>query len=178
MDDQLNDSNKQLKDSQTSKQNIDDSINQLLNSFPKLREKIRSIADERNHIKKELESKQHECQLLIEMRGILVEKDKQNSAYNKLLEEKISETREKIKELEGKLKNVEAELQAAQQRARTQQAELSNLRAQLKKKHEEVKNLQSEKETMVSSCNTARQEVSKLVQLTVTLSSDKGKMEV
>ena len=80
MDDQLKDSNKQLSDSHNSKQCVDDSINQLLNSFPKLREKIRSIADERNNIKKELKSKQHECQLLIEMRGILVEKDKQNSS--------------------------------------------------------------------------------------------------
>ena len=114
MDDQLKDCNKQLKDSKTSNQNIDNSINQLLNSFPKLREKIRCIADERNNIKKELESKQHECQLLTEMRDILVDKDKQNSAYNKLLEEKISETREKIKELEGKLQSVEAELQSAQ----------------------------------------------------------------
>ena len=178
MDDQLKDSNKQLKDSQTSKQNVDDSINLLLNSFPKLRENIRSIADERNNIKKELKSKQHECQLLIEMRGILVEKDKQSSAYNKLLQEKITETREKIKELEGKLQRKETELQSAQQRARIQQAELSDLRAQLKIKHEEVKNLQSEKENMVSSCNSAREEVSTLIQLTVTLSSDKGRMEV
>ena len=116
--------------------------------------------------------------MLIEMRGILVEKDKQSSAYNKLLEEKIAETRGKIKELEGKLQRKETELQSAQQRARTQQAELSDLRAQLKIKHEEVKNLQSEKENMVSSCNSAREEVSTLIQLTVTLSSDKGRMEV
>ena len=178
IDDQLKESDRQLSDSQTSKQSINDSLNQLLINIPKLREKIRSIADERNSIKKELEFKEHECQWLTEMRDMSKEKDKQNSAYNKLLEEKISETREKIKELEGKLQNVEAELQAAKQRAREQQEELSDLRAQLKKKHEEVKNLQSEKETMVSSCNTARQEVSKLVQLTVTLSSDKGEMEV
>ena len=178
MDDQLKDSNKQLSESRKLKQSIDDSMNQLLNSFPNLREKIRSIADERNSIKKELESKQHECQLLIEMRGILVEKDKQNSAYNKLLEEKISETREKIKELEGKLRNVEAELQAAQQRVRTQQEQLSDLRAQLKRKHDDMQKLQSANENLTSSCNSAREKVSELVELTLTLSSDKRKIEV
>ena len=102
MDDQLKDSNKQLNDSQNSKQNIDDSINQLLNSFPNLREKIRSIADERNSIKKELESKQRECQLLTEMRDMIKEKD---SAYNKLLEEKITKKQKKIKKLKEELEN-------------------------------------------------------------------------
>ena len=41
-----------------------------------------------------------------------------------------------------------------------------------------MKDLQSENEKLASSCNSAREQVSKLVQLTVTLSSDKGKMEV
>ena len=73
---------------------------------------------------------------------------------------------------------MEAELRAAQQRARAQQIELSDVRAQLKKRHEEVKNLLSENEKLASFCNSAREQVSTLIQLTVTLSSDKEKLEV
>ena len=193
MDDQLKDSNQRLHDSQKSKQNIDDDMNQLLDNFSELRKKIGHITHERDRIKKELESKQRECQLLIEMRCMIVEKDKQlqqkDSAYNKLLEEKhqkdlellqekITKKQEKIEELERKLQKKESELQIAQQIVKAQQAELSQFRAQLKKKHEEMKDLQSENEKLASSCNSAREQVSKLVQLTVTLSSDKGKMEV
>ena len=193
MDDQLKDSNQRLHDSQKSKQNIDDDMNQLLDNFSELRKKIGNITHERDSIRKELESKQCECQLLIEMRCMIVEKDKQlqqkDSAYNKLLEEKhqkdlellqekITKKQEKIEELERKLQKKESELQIAQQIVKAQQAELSQFRAQLKKKHEEMKNLQSENEKLASSCNSAREQVSKLVQLTVALSSDKGKMEV
>ena len=175
MDDQLKDSNKQLSDSHNTKQSIYGSINQLLNSFPKLREKIRSIADEKNKITKELESKQHEFQLLTEMCDMIKEKD---SAYKKLLEEKIIKKRKKIKKLKEELQRKESELQSAQQRAKTQQAELSVLQVQLKKKHDHMKNLQSENQKLASSCNSAREEVSTLIQLMATLSSDKGKMEV
>ena len=175
MDDQLKDSNKELSESQKSKQSIDDSMNQLLNSFPKLREKIRSIADERNCIKKELESKQRECQLLTEMCDMIKGKD---SAYKKLLEEKITKKQKKIKKLKEDLERKESELQAAQQRARAQQEELSDLRAQLKRKHDDMQKLQSANENLTSSCNSAREKVSELVELTLTLSSDKRKIEV
>ena len=175
MDDQLKVSNKQLSDCHNSKQCVDDSINQLLNSFPKLREKIQSNANERNSIKKELESKQRECQLLTEMCNMIKGKD---SAYKKLLEEKIIKKQQKIKKLKEELERKESELQAAQQRARAQQEELSDLRAQLKRKHDDMKDLQSEKEKLASSCNSAREKVSELVQLTLTLSSDKRKIEV
>ena len=174
MDDQLKDSNQQLSESQKLKQSVDSSMNQLLNSFPNLREKIRSNADERNCIKKELESKQRECQLLTEMCDMM-EKD---SASEKLLEEKITKKLKKIKKLKVELERKESELQAAQQRARAQQEELSDLQAQLKRKHDDMQMLQSANENLTSSCNSARQEVSKLVELTLILSSDKRKIEV
>ena len=171
MDDRLKDANQCLSDTKKSKQSVDHSINQIFNGFTEVRNRIQSIADQRNSIRKELEFKQRECQWLTEMHDMSKEKDK-------LLEEKIIKKQKKIKKLKEELQKKESELQAAQQEARTKQAELSQLRAQLKKKHDDMKNLQSEKEKLASSCNFARQQVSDLVQLTVTLSSDKGKMEV
>ena len=171
MDDQLKDANQRLSHSEKSKQSVDDSINKLLNSFTKVRQRIQSIADQRNSIRKKLELEQRECQWLTEMYDKSEEKDK-------LLEEKITKKQREIKKLKEELQKKEPELQAAQQEARTQQAELSQLQAQLKKKHDDVKDLQSENERLASSSNSARKRVSELVQLTVTLSSDKRKMEV
>ena len=171
MDDQLKDANQQLSDSEKSKQSVDDSINQLLNNFTEVHQRIQSIADQRNSIRKELEFKQRECQWLTKMYDKSEEKDK-------LLEEKITKKQKKIKKLKEELQKKESELQAAQQEARTQQADLSQLQVQLKKKHDDVKDLQSENKRLASSCNSARKQVSELVQLTVTLSSDKRKMEV
>ena len=171
MDDRLKDANQRLSDTEKSKQSVDDRIDQLLNGFTEVRKRIQSIADQRNSIRKELDFKQRECQWLTKMHDMSKEKDK-------LIEEKISKKQKKIRKLKEELQRKESELQAAQQEARTQQAELSQLRAQLKKKHDDVKNLQSENEKLASSCNSAREQVSDLVQLTVTLSSDKGKMEV
>ena len=153
------------------KKSVDNSINQLLNNFTEVRQRIQSIADQRNSIRKELAFKQRECQWLTKMYDESEEKDK-------LLEEKITKKQKKIKKLKEELQKKEPELQAAQQEARTQQAELSQLQAQLKKKHDDVKDLQSENKRLASSCNSAREQVSELVQLTVTLSSDKRKMEV
>ena len=189
MDEQLKGSNQRLRESQEAKQTIDDSINQLLSSFPRLYENVQTIADDKNSLRKELESKERECQLLIEMCDTIKAKDQQALAYNKLLEEKhqkdlelleekIIKKRKKIKKLKEELQRKDSELQAAQQEARTQQAELSDLRAQLKKKHHDMKNLQSKNEKLACSCNSAREQVSDLVQFTLTLSSDKGKMEV
>ena len=182
MDEQLKDSNQQLINSQTSKQKIEDSINQLLSTFPRLHENVQTIADDKNSLKRELEFKERECRLLIEMRDTIKAKHKlleeKHQKDLELLEEKITKKRKKIKKLKEELEKKESELQAALQEARTQQAELSQLQAQLKKKHEDMKNLQSENEKLASSCNSAREQVSDLVQLTVTLSSDKGKVEV
>ena len=181
MDEQLKDSNQQLIESQKSKQKIHDTINQLLNSVPKLYENVQTIADDKDSLRKELESKERECQLLTEMRDTIKAKEKLEEKHQKdleLLEEKIIKKRKKIKKLKEELQRKESELQAAQQEARTQQAELSDLRAQLKKKHHDMKSLQSENKKLASSCNSAREQVSDLVQLTLTLSSDKGKMEV
>ena len=181
MDEQLKDSNQQLINSQTSKQKIDDSINQLLNTFPRLYENVETIADDKKTLKKELEFKERECQLLIEMHDTIKAKHKLEEKHQKdleLLKEKIIKKRKKIKNLKEELEKKESELQAVLQEARTQQAELSQLQAQLKKKHDDMKNLQSENEKLASSCNSAREQVSDLVQLTVTLSSDKGRVEV
>ena len=179
MDEQLKDSNQQLINSQTSKQKIEDSINQLLSTFPRLYENVQTIANDKNTLRKELEFKECECQLLIEMHDTIKAKRKLEEKHQKdleMLEEKITKKQKKIKKLKKELQKKESELQAALQEARTQQAELSQLQAQLKKKHDDMKNLQSENEKLASSCNSAREQVSDLVQLTV--SSDKGKMEV
>ena len=182
MDEQLKDSNQQLIESQKSKLKIHDSINQLLSTFPRLYENVQTSADETNSLRKELESKERECQLLIEMRDTIKAKhnllEERHQKDLELLGEKIIKKRKKIKKLKEELQKKESELQSAQQEARTQQAELSDLQAQLRRKHDDMMNLQSENEKLASSCNTAREQVSDLVQLTVTLSSDKGKMGV
>ena len=76
MDEQLKDSNQQLINSQKSKQRIDDSINQLLSTFPRLYENVQTIADDKNSLRKELESEERECRLLIEMRDTITIKAK------------------------------------------------------------------------------------------------------
>ena len=182
MDEQLKDSNQQLIESQKSKHKIHDSINQLLTSFPKLYENVQTIADDKISLRKELESKERECQLLMEMRDTIKAKykllEEKHQKDLELLEEKIIKKRKKIKKLKEELQRKESELQAAQQEARTQQAELTHLQTQLRRKHDDMKNLQSENKKLASSCNSARERVSDLIQLTVTLSSDKRKMEV
>ena len=199
VDVEMTDTKKRLKDSQQSRASIDENINKILCSISKLRDKVQVIAHERNITREKLESKQRECQLLSEMRDMLAgsmqdskkqhqwfrkkdqEKDRQlqeKEAYRMLLEEKIAKKKKKIEMLEEKLQQKDSELRSAQQEARSLDEKLFQARVELEKKHEEVKQLQKENEELACSYNIEKEQVSKLVQIAVTLTADKEKVEV
>ena len=161
---------------------------------------MESIVHERNITKEKLQSKQQKHQLLSEMRDVLTEsmqerqkqhqwfwkkdqeKDRQlqekEVAYRMLMEEKIAKKRKKIERLEEELRQKDSELQSAQQEARSLDKKLSQARVELEKKHEELKRLQKENEKLACSCNIEKEQVSKLVQVTVALTADKKIIEV
>jgi len=193
---QMTDTRKQLKDSQQSKASIDENVNKILCSISKLRDNVQAIAHERNITREKLESKQRECQLLSEMLDMLArsmqdskkqhhrfwKKDRQlqekEVANKMLLEEKIAKKKKKIEMLEEKLQQKDSELQSAQQVARSLDEKLFQARVELDKKHEEVKQLQKENEELACFYNIEKEQVSKLVQIAVTLTADKEKVEV
>ena len=132
-----------------------------------LHEKTQKIAQERNIFKMEMDHKQKELQLLCEMK----EKYTPDFGINSFYSEKISKKTLKIKKLEK-------ELYSAMQEANKLQEELLQAQVELKEKHEEVKKLHEEKEKLSCSFNIEREQVSKLVQLITTLTSEKKEMEV
>ena len=189
VDAELTDSRKRLRDAQGYKASIDENINQILCGVSKVREKVKSIAHERNITKEKLESKQRECRLLSEMQDVLTEsmrdsktKDRQlqerEADYRRLLEEIIAEKKRQIGNLEKELRQKDSDLQSAQQEARSLHEKLLQARAELEKKSEEVKQLQKENEELACSYNIEKEQVSKLVQITVALTADKKKAEV
>ena len=200
VDVEIMDTKKRLRDSQTSKASIDENINQILCSISKLREKVQSIAHERNLTKEKLEFKQRECQLLTEMRDLATasmrdskkqhhrfwkkDKDKdrhlqeKEEAYRILMEGKIAKKRKKIDKLEQELQQKDFDLQSAREEARSLEEKLLQARAELERKHEEIQQLQKENEELACSYNIEKEKVSKLVQVTVALTADKKKVEV
>lgn len=197
---EIKDARKHLRDSEISKAGINENINQILHSISKLRDKVQSIAHERNITKEKLEAKQRECQLLSEMKDVLTismhdskkqhhrfrkkdrklhEKDQQlqerEMAYRILLEEKIAKKRRKVEKLEEELQQKDSDLQSAQQEARSLNKKLLEAREELEMKCEEVKKLQKENEELTCSYNIEKEQ---LVQVTVALSADKKKIEV
>ena len=180
---------RQLRDSHKSKASIDENIDRILCRISELHSKVESISHDRNITKEKLESKQGECQLLSEIRDVLTEcvqgsmkehrKLQENeSAYRILLEKKIDKKMKKIEKLEEELRQKDSDLQLAQKEARSLNEELSQARADLEKKHEEVKQLQKKNEELACSYNIEKEQVSKLVQIAVTLTADKEKVEV
>jgi len=181
----IKDARKHLRDSESSKANIDENINRILCSISKLREKVQNIAHERNLTKEKLESKQQECQLLSEMRDLATasmrdskKQQEKEEAYRILVEEKIAKKRKKIDKLEQELQQKHSDLQSAQEEARSLDKKLLRARAELQRKHKEIQQLQKENEQLACSCNIEKEKVSKLVQITVALTSDKKKVEV
>jgi len=99
-------------------------------------------------------------------------------AYRVLLKEKIAKKEKNIEMLEEKLQQKDSELRSAQQVARSLDEKLFQARMELDKKHEEVKQLHKENEELACSYNIEKEQVSKLVQIAVTLTADKEKVEV
>ena len=146
---------------------MNEKSNQVLSQIEELHKTVRKIVQEKKILMIELQSKQRECQLLSEIK-----------AKDAALEEKINKKKKKIEKLEKELQRKESDLQSALQEAKIWQEKLSRTQVELKKKHEEVKELREEKEKLTCSFNIEQEQVSKLVQLTVTLTSEKTEMEV
>ena len=122
----------------------------------------------------ELDHKQKELQLLHELKEKYAADVKKNFFYIG----KISKKTLKIKKLERELSRKKSDLHSAMQEAKKLQEELLQAQVELKKKHEEVKQLHEEKEKLSCSFNIEQEQVSKLVHLIATLSSQKEEMEV
>ena len=134
-------------------------------------ENVQKIVQEKRKLEMELKVKERECQLLCAMQ----EKDEE---FNQFLKMKVDEKEKEIKSLKEELQMKESGLQLATQELQTQQEKLSKARKKLKKKHREVMQLQKEKEELACSYNSEMERVSKLVQITSSLTSDKEEMKV
>jgi len=141
-----------------------------LSRIEELHKNVQKILHEKDILKIKLQSKQKECELLSEIKA-------KDAAHHAILEE-INKERKKIEKLKKELQRKESDLQSALQEAKTWREELSQAQVELKKKHEEVKELREKKEKLTCSFNIEQKQVSKLVQLTVTLTSKIEEMEV
>ena len=161
-----------LKTSRDSQVHPNDSVNNLMSELTKLGKEVLKLAQEKENTKSELKCKQHDIQLLSEMKS----KDVAHSIEKcQLLEEILTYKRKEIKRLEEELQKKEHHLQSVQQEAQRLKDKLSELQTELEEKHEEVKTLQKEKEELTRSYITKKEEVKKLVQITLT---DRDEMEV
>ena len=167
-----------LKHLQELKSAVSNNFSQLMSRLEELCEKARKLVQEKKILTIELQSKERECQLLSEMKEKDAAHSKRNEAHIAMIEEKINKKRKKIEQLEKELQRKESDLQSALQEAKIWQEKLSQAQVELKKKHEEVKELREEKEKLSCSFNIKQKQFSKLVQLTVTLTSEKTQMEV
>ena len=167
----LADSEEQLRQSQKSRSAVSEKVVQVMSRIEELHKKVQKIVQEKKILEIELQSKQRECQLLSK----LIEKD---VSLSSMLDEKISGKQKEIETLEKELQKRESDLESAQQEAGRWQKELIKFQAELKEKHKEVTQLKKENEKLSCSYNIEKEQVSKLIQLTVDLRSDKLAMEV
>ena len=136
-----------------------------MSQIEELHKNVQKILHEKDILKIKLQSKQKECKLLSKIEA-------KDAAHRAILEEEINKKRKKIEKLKKELQRKEPDLQSALQEAKTWREELSQAQVELKNKHEEVKVLREEKEKLTCSFNIQREQVSKLVQLTVTLTTE------
>ena len=167
----LADSEEQLRHSQKMRSAVNEKVSQVMSRIEELHKKVRKIVQEKKILAIELQSRERECQLLSEMK----EKD---AVLNSVLDEKISRKQEEIETLEKELQKRESDLQSAQQEATRWQEELLKVQAELKEKHKEVIQLKKENEKLSCSYSIEKEQVSKLIQLTVDLRADKLEIQV
>ena len=97
-DEELVKTEKQIRDSQTSRDIIIEKTRQIQNTVSKIRNKAQEIAIERDRISGKLQDKKTECQLLYKIQDLQEKERKQ-------LEKMIDKKEKKIKELEKGLPN-------------------------------------------------------------------------
>ena len=161
-----------LKTSRDAQVPLNENVKDLMSELNKLGKEALKLAQDRESTTLELQHKQHDLQLLSEMKS----KDVAHSVEKcQLLEEILTGKKKEIKRLEGKLQKKENHLQSVQQEAQRMKEKLSSLQAELEAKHEEVKTLQKKKEELTRSYIVEKEKLKKLVQITLI---DRNEMEV
>ena len=161
-----------LKMSRDSQVPLNEKVTNLTSELNKLGKELLKLAQHRENTMLDLQRKQHDFQLLSEMKS----KDVAHSDEKcKVLHQILTNEKKEIKSLKVELRKDERQLQSVSQEAQAMKDELFKLQAQLEKKHEEVKTLQKEKEELTRSYIAEKEEVKKLVQITLT---DRDEMEV
>ena len=161
-----------LKASRDSQVPLNENVNHVVSELTKLGKEVQKLAQERENTMSELKHKQHDFQLLSEMKS----KDVAHSVEKcQLLQEILTEKKKEIKKLEVELQKKEHQLQSVQQEAKLMKDKLSKLQAELDEKHEEVITLQKEKKKLTKLSNAEKEEMKKLVQI---ISSDRDELKV
>ena len=159
-----------LKTSRDSQVPLNENVNSIVSKLTKLGKEVEKVAQDTGNIELELHRRQRDSQLLSEMQRELA----YSAEKCQLLQQMINKNEEEIKRLKKKLEK-KKQLQSVQQEAQAAKDKLSELQAELEQKHEEVKTLQKEKEQLTRSYIAEKEEVKKLVQITLT---DRDEMEV
>ena len=157
---------------------LNEDVNNLVSELTKLGKEMWKFAQERDRTESELKRKEHDDQLLSDMKKDLVhsvEKCQMLQEKCQLLQEITNDKKKEIKRLEEELKLKEHQLQCVQQEAQAVKDKLSKLQAELEEKHEEVKNLQKEKEELTKLYSAEKEEAMNLLQITL---SNRDEMEV
>lgn len=165
------DADERLRHTEESKTKTKEKIRKFVTKLEESHENVEKIFQEKSSLEVELKIKEQECRQLCVMQ-------EQGEALNRLLREKIVKKQKKITTLKIKLQRKESELQSVLQEVQVLQKELPKAQKELKKKHEEVMQMHREKEELVHSYNIEKEQVSKLVQITFVLASDKEEMKV
>ena len=167
-----------LKSSRESKLPLDEDVNNLVSEVTKRSKEMQKFAQEKDRTQSELKRREHDVQLLSDMKKDLVhsvEKCQMLQEKCQLLQEITDDKKKEIKKLEEELKTKEHQLQCVQQEAQAVKDKLSKLQAELEEKHEEVKTLQKEKEELTKLYSAEKEEAMNLLQITL---SNRDEMEV
>lgn len=159
-----------LRHAQECKAKADEQTSETVAKLDDLHKNLVKIFEEKSDLEMKLKVKEGGYQILCGMQ----EKD----MYNQILQKEIDKKRKKIKNLKQELQKKDYELQSALQQLQIEKEELSHVRKELKKKHKEVMQLQREKEELSCSYNIEKEQVSKLVQIMFTHTTDNEEKKV
>ena len=161
-----------LKSSRDLQLPLNENVTNVVSELAKLSMQVQKLSQERDNTETKLQRTERDCMLLSEMQKV------HDDEKCQLLQEIIDEKKREIKRLQEELKQKERKLECTQQEAKELQEKLSKVQDDLKVIHEDVKALQKEKEELTRSYNSEREKVSKLVQSTLILTSDREEMKV
>ena len=161
-----------LKSSRDLQLPLNENVTNVVSELAKLSKQVQKLSQERDSTETKLQRNKRDCMLLSEMQKV------HDDEKCQLLQEIIDDKKREIKWLQEELKQKERKLECTQQEAKELQEKLSKVQDDLKVIHEDVKALQKEKEELTRSYNSEREKVSKLVQSTLILTSDREEMKV